>query len=489
MKTKSTRSKLNLDEARPAEVKDLAKRAIERLDEAGRVLSAANEEKLVSARDAIQAVLDTLDGGSDAGEGQDEEATEAKRVEARRLAEAWSGSAWDASTGAWLLASLIELMGTESDEPEQFAMLKQAFDSLSAWITAEVAEIGEPDEDDEPELIFDWESNKPRGIREAVAGDIVPLREGAVRSDGTVRMKIIQPGWGSSGYYAPELLERDGPKVFTAGTKNFWDHPTLTEEVERPERSLRDLAGELVSDAVYEEDGAEGPGLYADAKAISDFAPAINELAPFIGVSIRALGSAHYGEAEGRKGQIIDRLIAAESVDYVTTPGAGGQVLQLFEAARRRQPVSTPEKEVKEADDMEIREALDKERQLREATEQENARLKEAALIREAGDLVARQLAQVEDMPEITRNRLTEAIRRNPPVKDGAIDTEALTVQVEAAVKAEAEYLAEATGSGRIRGFGGSSVDQSAEIERELEATFGGLGLSEAAAKLAVRGR
>lgn len=168
---------------------------------------------------------------------------------------------------------------------------------------------------------------------EKFAGDFLRLGEAALRRDGTAAVKLIAPGWGSSGYYSADLLEKDGPGLFRAGTKMYWDHPTQSEESERPEGSLRNLAAVLVSDARWAQ-GPEGPGLYADAKIFEGYQKAVAEMAPHIGVSIRAAGRATVGEAEGRKGRIITELTAAQSVDFVTEPGAGGKVLQLFEAAR-----------------------------------------------------------------------------------------------------------------------------------------------------------
>ena len=167
-----------------------------------------------------------------------------------------------------------------------------------------------------------------------ITGDFHKLTEKALRRDGTAPIKLIAPGWGSSGYYPAEVLERDGPTLFRAGTKMYWDHPTVSEEMERPEGSLRNLAAVLISDARWDGQGVEGPGLYADAKIFEGYQSAVNEMAPHIGVSIRASGRATQGEAEGRRGPIIQALTAAASVDFVTEPGAGGRILQLFEAAR-----------------------------------------------------------------------------------------------------------------------------------------------------------
>lgn len=186
----------------------------------------------------------------------------------------------------------------------------------------------------QPRAIVTLTENATATIGEALRGDRQPIREAAVRDNGTILVKLISPGWGSSGYYSAEMLERCGPKVFTAGTKMYWDHPTATESHERPERSLRDLAGELVTTARWEANGPDGPGLYGDSKVFSPFRENLGELAPHIGVSIRAHGTAVQGEAEGRTGPIIDELIGALSVDFVTEAGRGGRVLELFEAAR-----------------------------------------------------------------------------------------------------------------------------------------------------------
>lgn len=186
----------------------------------------------------------------------------------------------------------------------------------------------------QPRAILTLTENAATAVGEALRGDRQPITEAAARSNGTVLVKLISPGWGSSGYYPAAMLERDGPKVFAAGTKMYWDHPTATESHERPERSLRDLAGELVTAARWDAGHADGPGLYAESKVFSPFRENLPELAPHIGVSIRAQGTAVQGEAEGRTGPIIDELLSAMSVDFVTEAGRGGRVLELFEAAR-----------------------------------------------------------------------------------------------------------------------------------------------------------
>jgi hypothetical protein len=163
--------------------------------------------------------------------------------------------------------------------------------------------------------------------------EFIPLSERAVRRDGTISLKLIQPGWGSSGYYPRDVLERDIPKVFPAGTHMMWNHATPSEEMERPEGDLRDLAAVTVSDPIWLEGGPHGPGMYAEARPFAGYASAIDEIGEHIGVSIRGMGRHTTGEAEGKSGRIIQEIAAGKSVDFVTVPGAGGAIVSIFESA------------------------------------------------------------------------------------------------------------------------------------------------------------
>jgi hypothetical protein len=173
--------------------------------------------------------------------------------------------------------------------------------------------------------------------------EFIPLSERAVRRDGTMSLKIIQPGWGSSGYYPKEVIERDIPKVFPAGTKMYWNHATATEEMERPEGDLRNLAAVTVSDPIWLESGPNGPGMYAEARPFAGYASVIDEIGGHIGVSIRGKGRHTTGEKEGKSGRIIQEIAAGKSVDFVTEPGAGGAVVQIFESAPNATPLPAPD--------------------------------------------------------------------------------------------------------------------------------------------------
>lgn len=337
---------------------------------------------------------------------------------------------------------------------------------------------------------------------EALVGDVVPLVESALRRDGTIPVKVMAPGWSANGrYYGADILERDGSTAFPTGTHMYWDHPTATEAADRPERSLRDLSAITVSDARFDENGPAGAGLYADAKVLADYAPAVEELAPHIGVSIRAEGAVSYGEAEGQSGQIVEGITVGRSIDFVTTPAAGGEIVSLFEAVRasghrppkkeRPMPENTDlteaQRKLTEAEQLGAWAAAERDRDRAELT-----KLREAGVLRDATTAVTEALAK-EPLPDITKTRLVREIAGNPPLTEsGELDKVKLAARFDEAVKQAKEEHAAITGGGTVIGLGESlaplAVDE-ATTTSALEQAFGRMGLSESAAKSAAAGR
>lgn len=328
----------------------------------------------------------------------------------------------------------------------------------------------------------------------ALSSEYTPLVEQAVRRDGTMEIRVISAGWGSSGYYPAEVLERDGPRVFGKGTKMFIDHPTATEEAQRPEGSVRDLAAELISDARWVQDHPKGAGLYADAKVFQPYQPMVEELAPHIGVSIRAVGKAKQGAVEGREGRIISELTAAKSIDLVTEPGANGRIIQMFEAARPARQLTMPLAQEASVNEQQFQEAMTRlETQNKELAAQAS-RLQEALLLRDARDLV-REALKSASVPDVTKARLLEQLSANPPVNDrGELDKTAFAARIAEAVKVESDYLTQAAGygSGRIEGMGATPANvavDNAAVEAQMADAFTRLGLSESGVQAAVNGR
>lgn len=148
--------------------------------------------------------------------------------------------------------------------------------------------------------------------------------EASSLGDGKYWIRIIAPGQGSSGIYTAENLAESAP-LFKAGTEMFIDHPTESEGWERPERSIRDYAGVFLEDATVGEDGA----LYTVCKVFSGMNELIKDKWEHIGVSINAWCADPISE-----NGIVPPIAGVRSVDFVTTPGAGGAIVDLLESNR-----------------------------------------------------------------------------------------------------------------------------------------------------------
>jgi hypothetical protein len=281
----------------------------------------------------------------------------------------------------------------------------------------------------------------------------------------------------------------------------YFNHQTEAEEEARPEGDLRDLAAVTVSPARWEDNGPAGAGLYAEAKVFSDYASQVQEKGPYIGVSIRALGKAKAGEAEGQKGPIIESLLIGKSVDFVTKAGAGGQI--LTESASQQSTTTAAESSrnpnsgavtMTDQEIQSLREAAANATATAEQLGQELARMKGRALVSEARGSCTTKLQGVE-LPDVTKNLIIERESKNPPAKeDGTLDTGKFGAQIDEAVKSEAAYLAQVSNSGQVKNLGAQAAAANpqiddAKVNEYIESTFVSMGMSESAAKIAAKGR
>src|SRR5690606_5309409 len=147
---------------------------------------------------------------------------------------------------------------------------------------------------------------------------------------GRMLIQLIKAGWSLNGrYYPAEVLKRDGPSAFPAGTQAFIDHATETEDAERPAGSLRDLAAVMTSPARWDEDRQ---ALVAEVRLFAPWREPLTDMAEHIGMSIRSWVVGEYGEVEGREGFVVKESTEGRSVDFVTKRAAGGAILAVLES-------------------------------------------------------------------------------------------------------------------------------------------------------------
>jgi hypothetical protein len=456
---------------------------ITQLIEAGRILSAKNEAALRTAHQAISAVLAGLIASEAAGE---RSASNKAALIGDYLSDQCEGHDYDCCYVADVFDSTVVYSHGGEYYEAPYAIDDAGVVTLGAPIEVTPRMTYEPTPDataqaTEAELIGDYV---------AIDGEVA-LTEAALSEAAIAPIKLIQPGWGSSGYYAKEVLKRDGASTFPKGTKMFWNHATEAEDRARPEGNLDNFAGELMEDAAWQEDGKDGAGLYAKTKVFDRFKSAVKEMKDHIGVSIRAMGRTIVGEAEGKRGNIVSALTTGRSVDFVTSPGAGGKVLDLFEALGRgptaaRAAVAATQ--ITEETSMENTKLAEAEARLT-AQGTELARLREAIILTEAQRVVNGELGKVKTLASMTRDRLAESLALNPPVKDGALDSTALKTRVSEAVKAEQDYLT-ALGVGAVKGHGATTTEVTPEARvASMTESFKQMGYTDAQAALMAKGR
>lgn len=195
------------------------------------------------------------------------------------------------------------------------------------------------------QVIADAVARYPDMVAEAVAAPERPATSQVVQETGVVEaprgqrpgrmfVQLIRAGWSLNGrYYPAEVLRRDGPGAFPAGTQTFIDHPTEEENAERPAGTITRLAGVLTSAAKWDNDKQ---ALTAEVRLFAPWRQTLTDMAEHIGMSIRAMVLGDHGEAEGQHGFVVDEITAGRSVDFVTVPAAGGAILSVIESAQPR---------------------------------------------------------------------------------------------------------------------------------------------------------
>ena len=266
------------------------------------------------------------------------------------------------------------------------------------------------------------------------------------------RVRIIQAGQGSTGFYPADVLKEHGPTAFPKGTHCYVDHGQGT-------RSPDDIAGVLDSDTEFVEDDE---GLYSTIKFTSRGMKIVEELKDDVGLSIHASGTI---DEEGVVQTIeYSRL---NSVDIVSRAGANGAILELLESFREQSDencdkISSEQNNVSENAGADEREKMTEEdikavvTAVSEALAPQFAALSEALKPAEveppetedAPDLVAAVEAAVEaDLPKVQRESVVAAVAAGTPLEEAINAQKTLRDQIlaEAAVETGGRVVGSAT--------------------------------------------
>lgn len=157
---------------------------------------------------------------------------------------------------------------------------------------------------------------------------------GAITGKRVWNARLIASGVSLNGkYYSGEMLESTGPAAFPVGTLIHADHQTWVEAYDRPEKSVKTITGAIATEPKLDTvDGVEG--LYANIEFTEEWAPRVEQIAPFVGLSISTQYVADE-TAEREDGVVTVAALVpfpTNSVDLVTVPGAKGKLLRALES-------------------------------------------------------------------------------------------------------------------------------------------------------------
>jgi hypothetical protein len=331
-------------------------------------------------------------------------------------------------------------------------------------------------------------------VREACSVDEADLSE----SDSSITMTIIKPGESKNKrVYSAEMLKRDY-KVFE-GAKMFIDHATENEDKARPEGSVRNWAATMKKVWVEADGTVKGKATVIDKslkEKLGELKKA-NQLSD-MGVSIRAVG-----EATKQDGKLmVERLVKAKSVDFVTFAGAGGQV-EALESAQEVDDVDL----LSEAQLREVRPDLvslieskvKEEFKAMKTVEELTAELAEAksklSVAEATNEANAKKLrvaeAQTKISKLVTESGLPKPAQERLLKQFAEAESEATVAE---AIADEKKYLESVTGKKpvKVTGMGESATSEETDDEpkeADMTESFKLLGLDENQAKIAARGR
>jgi len=328
------------------------------------------------------------------------------------------------------------------------------------------------------------EEQIPKWVRETETREEIqnymPLTE-ANFDKGRAQVIVIKAGFNATSdrYYPLEVLKRDYG-IFE-GQKMYADHPTDAEDKARPERSIKDWVATLTEVKCDDNGVVTGiaeviePWLMQKLASLRD-----KQMLSEMGISINAVGSATKGTIEGKETLVIEKLVAARSVDFVTEPGAGGIVtfyesdrtrdIDLVELAtlkeKRPDLIKSIEASVRTEILQEVKRMSELDDKITELEGQVTTLTTERDTLKEAAEKAEKERAKAEaqavikeavdkaELPDAAKERLIERFKDSESAEG-----------LEEAIQSEKDYIAKLTEAGTVKGLGATKADATKDRE------------------------
>lgn len=305
------------------------------------------------------------------------------------------------------------------------------------------------------------------------------LEEG--EKDLFVEAVLIEAGTnpGKKRHYPISTIKEAAPHF--AGLKMYINHPTAIEEQTRPERDLRDWVA-TIQESSFDSGKAVGKIKVHDEWLKNMLRDSV--VREHIGLSINTGGRISYGMVEGQEMQIVEQIVFQRkngpvSVDWVTEPGARGRVAQLLESRTKERTMleNLTLTELKE-NRSDIYDMIVKEAKAEAGKDAEALKVKLQEAEKKNAEFEKKEKigAQISEVREALKgSKLPEAAKQRIIGKFSAGIVEDVKEGIKKEIEAEANYISELSGKGKI------SMSQSEKTEgslvesmaKELEARAG----------------
>jgi len=295
--------------------------------------------------------------------------------------------------------------------------------------------------------------------------EFISLKEADFNEEtGEVEVVLIEQGTNmNKRRHYPESTIREAAPLFS-GLKMYINHPTKSEDRERPERNLKDW-GSTVVESHFDNGKAMGKVAVHDNWLRERLKDPVARA--HIGLSINAGGRVSYGKVQGQEMQVVEKIIMQRqngpaSVDWVTEAGARGRVSRLLKESNKegkRMEILEATFEDLKKENPKLVEAIVKEVTKGIETSAENQKKekdlkesKEKLAKFEKTEKIGKQTKLVESwmkdkkIPDAVKTRIVESLSEN------LFETEAkLKEAFEAKVKSELEYVNKFSAKGKIK--------------------------------------
>lgn len=189
--------------------------------------------------------------------------------------------------------------------------------------------MGNQQHEDMVETTADAPGASTRPLSTQILVEALDLSEAKLDREGrSARQVLIRAGESKNRRFYSETVLQASLHLFE-NVKTYANHPTRSEQNQRPERSVRELTG-FIDNVTYENGALMGTRHFLRNQAGNDSWAIVEDIidgkapATLMGASINAVGKAKAGRGEAGEIVIVESIEAVTSVDDVTAPAAGG---------------------------------------------------------------------------------------------------------------------------------------------------------------------